>query len=151
MICIVWMVYGRLGKTLADLYEMFIIHLIVHWTNKQGLTENRNNVREQHKTLLRKVGKVCNQWKKYNRLRIVFSTKELKEILGEEDFNKVIGIGLIVKSHPSNILEESKWSFPHLTIQEYFVAYLLGNDSSDIDISSIQQNVRIIEFLEDVR
>ena len=135
MICIVWMVYGKLGKTLADLYEMFIKHLIVHWTNKQGLTENKDNVTEQHKPLLLKVGKVCNQWEKYNRLRIVFSTKELKEILGE-DFNKVIEIGLIVKSHPSNILEESKWSFPHLSIQEYFVAYLLGNDSSEADISS---------------
>ena len=135
MICIVWMVYGRLGKTLADLYEMFIIHLIVHWNNKQGLTDNNENVTEQHKSLLLKVGKVCNQWEKYNRLRIVFSTKELKEILGE-DFNKVIEIGLIVKSHPSNILEESKWSFPHLTLQEYFVAYLLGNDSSEADISS---------------
>ena len=135
MICIVWMVYGRLGKTLVDLYEMFIIHLIVHWTNKKGLTENKDNVTEQHKSLLLKVGKVCNQWEKYNRLRIVFSTTELKEILGE-DFNKVIEIGLIVKSHPSNILEDSKWSFPHLTIQEYFVAYLLGNESIEIDISS---------------
>ena len=135
MICIVWMVYGKLGKTLADLYEMFIKHLIVHWTNKQGLTENKDNVTEQHKSLLLKVGKVCNQWEKYNRLRIVFSTMELKEILGD-DFNKVIEIGLIVKSHPSNILEESKWSFPHLTIQEYFMAYLLGNDSSDSGISS---------------
>ena len=135
MICIVWMVYGKLGKTLADLYEMFIKHLIVHWTNKQWPTENKDNVTEQHKQLLLKVGKVCNQWEKYNRLRIVFSTKELKEILGE-DFNKVIEIGLIVKSHPSNILEESKWSFPHLTIQEYFVAYLLGNDSNEADISS---------------
>ena len=135
MICIVWMVYGKLGKTLADLYEMFIIHLIVHWNNKQGLTENKDNVTEQHKTLLLKVGKVCNQWEKYNRLTIVFSTKELKDILGE-DFNKVIEIGLIVKSHPSNILEESKWSFPHLTIQEYFVAYLLGNNSNETNISS---------------
>ena len=135
MICIVWMVYGRLGNTLADLYEMFIIHLIVHWINKHGLAENKDNVTEQHKPLLRKVGKVCNQWERYNRLRIVFSTKELKEILGE-DFNKVIEIGLVVKSHPSNILEESKWSFPHLTIQEYFVAYLLGNDSNEADISS---------------
>ena len=135
MICIVWMVYGRLGQTLADLYEMFIKQLIVHWTNKQGPTENKDNVTEQHKPLLLKVGKVCNQWEKYNRLRIVFSTKELKEILGE-DFNKVIEIGLIVKSHPSNILEESKWSFPHLTLQEYFVAYLLGNDSNEADISS---------------
>ena len=61
MICIVWLVYGKLGKTLADLYEMFIIHLIVHWSNKQGLTENRDNVTEQYKSLLLKVGKVCNQ------------------------------------------------------------------------------------------
>ena len=65
----------------------------------------------------------------------MFSTNELKEILGE-DLNKVIKIGLIVKSHPSNILEESKWSFPHLTLQEYFVAYLLGNVSSETNISS---------------
>ena len=135
MICIVWMVYGKLGKTLAELYEMFIIHLIVHWTNKQGLTENKDNVTEKHKPLLLKVGKVCNQWEKYNRLRRVFSNKELKEILGE-DFNKVIEIGLIVKSHSSNMLEESKWSFPHLTMQEYFVAYLLGNDSMEAEISS---------------
>ena len=135
MICIVWMVYGKLGKALADLYEMFIIHLIVHWTNKQGLTENKDNVTEQHKPLLLKVGKVCNQWEKYNRLRIVFSTKEIRKIMNE-DFNKIIEIGLIVKSHPSNILEESKWSFPHLTIQEYFVAFLLGNESNEAEINS---------------
>ena len=147
MICIVWMVYGRLGKTLADLYEMFIIHLIVHWANKQGLTENKDNVTEQHKPLLLKVGKVCNQWEKYNRLRIVFSTKELKDILGE-DFNKVIEIGLIVKSHPSNILEESKWSFPHLTIQEYFVAYLLGNDSNEADISNFTTKCKNYKVLK---
>ena len=146
MICIVWMVYGKLGKTLADLYEMFIIHLIVHWSNKQGLTENIDNVTEQCKPLLLKVGKVCNQWERYNRLRIVFSTKELKEILGE-DFNKVIEIGLIVKSHPSNILEESKWSFPHLTIQEYFVAYLLGNESNEADISSFTAKCKTYKAL----
>ena len=146
MICIVWMVYRRLGQTLADLYEMFIIHLIVHWTNKQGLTENKDNVTEQHKPLLLKVGKVCNQWEKYNRLRIVFSTKELKEILGEE-FNKVIQIGLIVKSHPSNILEESKWSFPHLTLQEYFVAYLIINDSNEADISRLIEKCKNYKVL----
>ena len=150
MICIVWMVYGRLGKTLADLYEMFVIHLLVHWTNKQGIDENKDNVAEQNKPLLLKVGKVSNQWEKYNRLRIVFSTKELKEILGE-DFNKVIEIGLMVKTHPSNILEESKWSFPHLTIQEYFVAYLLGNCSDEDIFSSFVakcKNYRVLGRLE---
>ena len=135
MICTVWMVYGKLGETLADLYELFIKQLITHWLNKHGFTDNKDNVKEHNKPWLLKVGNVSNQWEKYNQLRIVFSTKELKEILGE-DFNKVIDMGLIVKSHPSNRLEESKWSFPHLTIQEYFVAYLLGNTSSEADISS---------------
>ena len=130
MICIVWMVYGRLGKTLADLYEMFITHLITHWYNKKEEIPvykiSKDEVIKAILALLLKVGKLCNRWEN-NRLQIVFSTKEVRDVL-EDDFNKVIQIGLIVKSHPCNILEESKWSFPHLTIQEYFVTFQLGND-----------------------
>ena len=128
MICIVWMVYGRLGKTLADLYKMFIIHLITHWYNKKEEISkiSKDEVFKANVALLSKVGKLCNRWEN-NRLQIVFSTKEVQDVL-DEDFNKVIQIGLIVKSHPCNILEDSKWSFPHLTIQEYFVAFQLGND-----------------------
>ena len=136
MICIVWAVYGKLGKTLADLYEMFVIHLIIHWTDKSGTTyiESKREVTEMFKPLLIRVGKLAFHWEKYNQLHIVFSTTELYEVLAG-DFENVIKIGLVVKSHPSSILEEAKWSFPHLTIQEYFVAFLLGN-SDDIEIVS---------------
>ena len=137
MICIVWAVYSKLGKTLADLYEMFITHLFTHWQAKSKVPTDKipqNQVLDTSKYLFIKIGKLSNTWEKHNRLRIVFSTDELEDILGE-DFEKVINIGILTKSHPSNILQESKWSFPHLTIQEYFVAYFLGNteDSQFVD------------------
>ena len=129
MICTVWAVYGKLGKTLADLYEMFIIHLFTHWQAKMKVPAKKmpqNQVSNTEKSMFIKIGQLANTWEKHNRLIIVFSTEELQAILGE-DFDKVKNIGILTKSHPSYILQESKWSFPHLTIQEYFVAYFLGN------------------------
>ena len=141
MICIVWVMYGKLGQTLADLYEMFIIHLITRWETKMNSKEESNikpksihEVIKVSKPVLLKISQLANTWEMHNRLRIVFSTEELQAILGE-DFDKVINIGILTKSHPSYILQESKWSFPHLTIQEYFVAFLLGNDKNDIHTS----------------
>ena len=143
MICIVWAKYGKLGETLADLYKLFVIHLITHQRSKlePGYRHEGEPTEvlelEENKELLLLIGKVANTWEKYGRLRIVFNTKELKSVLknsktseagtGNDIFNKVIDIGLITKSHPSNDLDKSKWSFPHLTIQEYFVSYFLGN------------------------
>ena len=148
MICTVWAVYGQLGETLADLYELFVIHLITHQKNKlvSGYRHEGEptEVIDENKKLLLLVGQVANTWERYGRLRIVFNTEELKSVFNNQTsegdsqngtFNKVITIGLITKSHPSNILQESKWSFPHLTIQEYFVAFLLGNDTTDTHIS----------------
>ena len=43
MICTVWVVYGKLGQTLADLYEMFIIHLITRWESKMNSKDLSNN------------------------------------------------------------------------------------------------------------
>ena len=143
MICIVWAKYDKLGETLADLYELFLIHIITHQKTKLEPDYKHEGepteVLEENKELLLLVGKVANTWEKYGRLRIVFNTKELKSVFNNSKtsetgrpiqndiFNKVIDIGLITKSHPSNDQEKSKWSFPHLTIQEYFVAYFLGN------------------------
>ena len=151
MICVVWAKYDKLGETLADLYELFVIHLITHQQTKIKPDYKHEGepteVLEENKELLLLVGKVANTWEKYGRLRIVFNTKELKSVLNSSKtseagrpiqndiFNKVIDIGLITKSHPSNDQEKSKWSFPHLTIQEYFVAYFLSNteDTQYID------------------
>ena len=149
MICVVWAKYDKLGETLADLYELFVIHLITHQQTKIKPDYKHEGepteVLEENKELLLLVGKVANTWEKYGRLRIVFNTKELKSVLNSSKtseagiqndiFNKVIDIGLIIKSHPSNAQDKSKWSFPHLTIQEYFVAYFLSNteDTQYID------------------
>ena len=142
MICIVWAVYGKLGKTIADLYELFVIHLITHWKTKQKMkqdfetkTISPRQVLIEHKSLLLKIGQLAYTWEKHNRLRIVFSTEELEVILGE-DIEKGINIGILMKSHPSHILQESKWSFPHLTIQEFFVTFLFGNETNDTNTSS---------------
>ena len=148
MICIVWAVYGKLGETLADLYELFVIHLITHKKTKlePGYKHEGEptEVLEENKELLLLVGQVANTWEKYGRLRIVFNTKELQSVLNNNEteeanndtFIQVIDIGLIIKSHPSGVLQNSKWSFPHLTIQEYFVAIMLGNDKKDTFTSS---------------
>ena len=114
MICIVWAVFGKLGESLDDLYELFIIHLITHWETKKGLkTKNMSpqQVMKQNKPLLLKIGQLANTWEKQKRLRIVFSTEKLEKILGEE-FDKVVNIGILTKSHPSNILQESKSVLP---------------------------------------
>ena len=144
MICIVWAVYGKLGETLADLYELFVIHLITHQKTKliPGYKHHgeTTEILQENKEFLLLVGQIANTWEKYGPLRIVFKTKELQSVLNNsktsesgtqnDTFNKIIDVGLITKSHPTNILQESRWSFPHLTIQEYFVAFLLGNDEN---------------------
>ena len=84
IICIVWAKYGKLGETLADLYELFVIHLITHQRSKlepgyKHEGESRE-VLEENKELLLLIGKVANTWEKYGRLRIVFNTKELKSV-----------------------------------------------------------------------
>ena len=165
MICIVWAVYGKLGETLADLYELFVIHLITHQKTKllpgykhQGET---TEILQENKELLLLVGQVANTWEKYGPLRIVFKTKELQSVLNSsktseyctqnDTFNKIIEVGLLTKSHPTNILQESRWSFPHLTIQEYFVAFLLGNDTNATYTSSFVtrcKNYRVLRRCE---
>ena len=138
MICIVWNVHGKLGNTLADLYKLFIKHMIIHWKTK-NVPSNENKEEPDHilkkknkeifyKEILLEVGRIANSWDEYNRLQIVFTSSELKSALNTDfRFEDLLELGLVIKSHPSHVLDESKWSFPHQTIQEYLVAYFLGN------------------------
>ena len=155
MICTVWAVYGTLGETLADLYEMFVAHSITHWETKKEREEETEmspeQVIKQNEPLLLKIGKLANTWEKHNRKKIVFSTEELHQSLGKEDFDKVKNIGFLIKSHPSSRLQESKWSFPHLTIQEYFVAFVLGNGRNDTHLNGVIarcKNYRVLRRYE---
>ena len=141
MICVVWAVYRKLGDTLADLYERFSLHLVTHWDQKvpsqckfEKLSEKE--IWKMCKPLWIKVGKLANKWTKQNNLCSMYNDVELIDILGKEDYEKVINIGLLTKSYPSSALQASEWSFPHLTFQEYFIAYLLGNDAEAHDLNA---------------
>ena len=132
MICIVWTVHGKLGNTLAELYELFVAHMIIHWKAKTitGYKGKPEDILQENKKILLQAGEIANSWDTYKRLQIVFSTGELESALNTDSetrftFEDLLDLGMVVKSHPSHVLDESKWSFPHLSIQEYFVAYFL--------------------------
>ena len=133
MICVVWAVDGKLGDTLADLYERFILHLITHWDKKLPTSSRYAKLSDEeiwqvNQPFFFKVGELANKWTKHSNLCSMYSDKEIEDVL-EGDHTKLIDIGLLTKSYPSYSPKASKWSFPHLTFQEYFIAYLLGNDT----------------------
>ena len=150
MICVVWAVYGRLGDTLTDLYEKFILHLIKHWdeklpTSNQFSKLSQDNIWKSSQPLLLKVGKLANTWTTHNNLCSTYNDKELEDVL-EEDYEKVINIGLLIKSYPSSALNVSKWSFPHMTFQEYFIAYFLGNVTSDKEVTDFTKRCKQYQY-----
>ena len=128
MICIVWAHYGKLGDTIAELYTLFIIHLLDHMKHKYtpNSRESEQQLMERYHPVLMNIGKLANSWENKGRLCIVFTTQQVQECLGEY-FNDAVRIGLITKSHPNSQLEQSQWSFPHLTLQEFMVAYHLAH------------------------
>ena len=128
MICIVWAHYGKLGDTITELYTLFIIHLLDHMKHKYtpNSRESEQQLMKSYHPVLMKIGKLANSWVNKGKLCIAFTTQQVQECLGEY-FSDAIRIGLIAKSHPNSQLEQSQWSFPHLTLQEFMVAYHLAH------------------------
>ena len=154
MICIVWAEYGELGKTIADLYTLFILHLLSHMQQKYHPKSMKKAVIEPYHDVLMKIGKLAYFYER-KRLCIVFTTEQVQEHVGEY-FQEVMKIGLITKSHPTSKLQHSLWSFPHLTIQEYMVSYYIAHAEESsiqefIDVSkdptAIKRNTTILQFL----
>ena len=148
MICIVWAHYGKLGDTIAELYTLFIIHLLDHMRHKYtpDSRESEQQLMERYHPVLMKIGKLANSWINKGRLCIVFTTQQVQECLGEY-FNDAVRIGLITKSHPNSQLEQSQWSFPHLTLQEFMAAYHLAHDD-DSEIQEFIHNCKTYRMLK---
>ena len=148
MICIVWAHYGKLGETIAELYTLFIIHLLDHMKHKYtpNSWESEHQLMKRYHPVLMKIGKLANSWENKGRLCIVFTTQQVQECLGEY-FNDAVRIGLITKSHPNSQLEQSQWSFPHLTLQEFMVAYHLAH-ADDSEIQEFIQNCKTYRMLK---
>ena len=148
MICIVWAHYGKLGDTIAELYTLFIIHLLDHMKHKYtpNIRESEQQLMERYHPVLMKIGKLANSWIYKGRLCIVFTTQQVQECLGEY-FHDAVRIGLITKSHPNSQLEQSQWSFPHLTLQEFMVAYHLAH-ADDSEIQEFIHNCKTYRMLK---
>ena len=148
MICIVWAHYGKLGDSIAELYTLFIIHLLDHMKHKYtpNIRESEQQLMERYHPVLMKIGKLANSWINKGRLCIVFTTQQVQECLGEY-FNDAVRIGLITKSHPNSQLEQSQWSFPHLTLQEFMVAYHLAH-ADDSEIQEFIHNCKTYRMLK---
>ena len=148
MICIVWAHYNKLGDTIAELYTLFIIHLLDHMKHKYtpNSRESEHQLMARYHPVLMKIGKLANSWINKGRLCIVFTTQQVQECLGEY-FNDAVRIGLITKSHPNSQLEQSQWSFPHLTLQEFMVAYHLAH-TDDSEIQEFIHNYKTYRMLK---
>ena len=155
MICIVWSVREDLGEHLLDLYIRFIQYLLDHLEKKRGHKRTPEKViMDKYKPLLLRIASLANSWDRFGRLQTVMSYSDLKECLGEQ-LQNAIDLGCIVKYNPSSNLSASDWMFTHLSLQEFFLAYHLGNAGTDItdyskkcsSLSKLQKQKVVLSFL----
>ena len=157
MICIVWSVREDLGEHLVDLYIRFIQYLLDHLEKKRGHKRTpEKHIMDEYKLLLLKIASLANSWDRFGRLQTVMSYSELGERLGEY-LQDAIDLGCIVKYNPSSNLDESDWTFTHLSLQEFFLAYHLANTEDDKQVTEytrkcssvgkLQQQKVVLSFL----
>lgn len=157
MICIVWKVYKNLGSNMVDLYDKFILCLLDHLEKKYqtaGMALGGKQLLIKRE-LLSRIGLLANQWNKMQ-LKTTFGYDRVDNICAPYT-SQIVEMGCITKYHPSNELSTSYWSFTHLTIQEYFVAYFLSTtentknlkdfELSCSNMSRLERNAVVIKFL----
>ena len=155
MMCHVFGVKLSLGTNLVQLYDKFIECLLHHFERKKyfELTPE-NQILKKYHSLLMSVAEFANCWDRFGQMRIVFDFDDLKKAF--RDPEHIINFGWITKYHPSSTLENSRWSFTHLSLHDYFVAFHLANTESPntTDFSrrchtvrTLEKHINIVKFL----
>ena len=133
IICFVWLKRGNLGNRLSDLFRVFLISLLKHTRRKMDFqlkVLSDEDLLQQNGPLLRKIARMANTWNESGYLQTIFGYEELEACLGEY-LEKAKQLGCIVKYNPSKSEESSDWSFTHLTLQYYFIAYFLSESTKE--------------------
>ena len=146
MMCTVYGVKSSIGENLVQLYDKFIQCLLLHYERKKNLPLTpEKKLFEKYHSLLMSVAEFANFWDSLGQMRIVFDFEDLTKKF--EDTQTIIDFGWITKYHPSSTLENSRWSFTHLSLHEYFVAYHLAHTESPntTDFSRRCHTVRTLE------
>ena len=133
IICCVWVTHGDLGQRLSELYQIFLISLLKHMERKFQPTlpplEDKKLL-QQYKPFLIKLSQMANKWDENGCLQAIFQHDQLQECLGD-DLEIAKQLGCIVKYNPSKSDALSDWSFTHLTLQYYFIAYFLSQGEEE--------------------
>ena len=134
IICFVWLIHGNLGDSLSDLYQLLLIALLRHKERKTNRTRevqeemsDRELLQKYHPFLM-KLSVMANKWDENGYIQAIFRHDQLLQYLGP-DIENAKHLGCIVKYNPSKSEERSDWSFTHLTLQYYFVAYFLSHST----------------------
>ena len=132
MMCFVWKKSRKLGKNCAQLYHMLLLGLLDHMERREGgeLTPEKHIMAKYHETVLLPTSNLANRWDRKGNLNILFSLQDIKETCGEP---KQHVMDFITKYFPSSTMTKSLWSFTHLSLQEYFVAYHVVYTETGLD------------------
>ena len=153
IICFVWLIHGNLGERVSDLYQTFLISLLKHMERKMQSTlvkdESDKKLLRRYYPFLMKISQMANTWDENGYLQAIFSHKELEAYLSN-DLEKVKQLGCIVKYNPSKSEESSDWSFTHLTLQYYFIAYFLSESTKE-DARKFAECCSPIQHMDTVR
>ena len=154
IICFVWLTRGDLGEKLSDLYQTFLISLLKHMERKNLLVSplekisDKGLLQKYHKFLM-KLSEMANTWDENGNLQAIFGHDQLVEHLGD-DLETAKQLGCIMKYNPSKSEETSDWSFTHLTLQYYFIAYFLSQ-STDIEAGQFAKRHSPIELMDTIK
>ena len=156
MMCFVWKTFKKLGKSMAELYNLLLIGLLVHMEKRSSpeFAPAKEILDKYHKSILLPTAELANRWDKYGNLEILFSAEDIKEATGENN-SQVMNFGCITKYFASSPMTNTVWNFTHLSLQEYFVAYHLAHSETDLgrfankcySLRTLQKYQLIIEFL----
>ena len=136
MMCTVWSNYGTLGKRLSQIYEMFLYCLLRHMEERhveQPETQQNKLHDKYRQSHIIPTAAMAYTWISCGKLKITFDYTDLEKIERVEKEN-ILDLGCIVEVAPTTNLEKLSWRFPHLSIQEYFVAYYISvfSESSQV-------------------
>ena len=158
MMCTVWSNYGTLGKRLSQIYEMFLYCLLRHMEERhvEQPETQQNKLHDKYKeSHIIPTAAMAYTWISCGKLKFTFDTSDMEK-LEEVKRDNILDLGFIVKVTPTTNLEESSWRFPHLSIQEYFVAYYISVSPLTVidamlpkrfSVYDLQSKLNILKFL----
>ena len=157
MMCFVWKTLKKQGRNMAELYKLLLLALLHHMEKREGLQEltpKEDLCNKYEDTILLPTCKLANRWDGHDNLIILFPFSTIKDIAGD-NYEKVRDYGCLTKYFPASPMDDTRWNFSHLSLQEYCVAKLIAKDEVPfsefekrcVNVQKLEKHLVILEFL----